>query len=338
MGKSKVLIENFKKSRKNLGFTQQSLADLSGVSVSTIKQIEAGRSGTTLEKFKVLADTLNVSLKEIYREDYRETLVITVLNNNCRCSKTTVVQNLGYELSQKGYKVLIVDSDIKCKLSYIFDFNFENSPNFYDAVVNTTIYNPIDIFKYIIRTEYKNLDMIGNVFEAADINSILDSKSFRETIIKSIFKPLIEEGKYDFIIFDCNPELEIKNRNILLFTDYVIIPIVLEFCGVMGINVLLNYIEKMKKENNKLSVLGILKTKIDKRRNIKKNISKHLIDLKEEYNVKIFKNYIPIDINIELSQNEKVPLGVYIKRDKIRSRARDSFISLSEEILKKLDK
>ena len=67
-------------------------------------------------------------------------------------------------------------------------------------------------------------------------------------------------------------------------------------------------------------------------------ISKHLIDIREEYNIKIFKNYIPVDINVERSQNEKVPLGVYVERDKIRSRAIDSYVKLSDEILKKLDK
>ena len=54
--------------------------------------------------------------------------MLTVLNSKGGCAKTTVVV-LGYELAQLGHRVLVVDADLQCNLTYSYqmDFNKEKA-------------------------------------------------------------------------------------------------------------------------------------------------------------------------------------------------------------------
>ena len=61
----KTLIKIIKERRKDMQVTQKTLADLSGVSLRTLKQFESGKGNPTLLTLQKLADVLGleVSLK-----------------------------------------------------------------------------------------------------------------------------------------------------------------------------------------------------------------------------------------------------------------------------------
>jgi transcriptional regulator with XRE-family HTH domain len=61
----KELIEIIKERRGVLNVTQETLAELSGVGLRTLKQFESGKGNPTLQTIQKLADTLGleVSLK-----------------------------------------------------------------------------------------------------------------------------------------------------------------------------------------------------------------------------------------------------------------------------------
>jgi len=57
------IIETLKKRRIRLQVTQETLALLTGVSLRTIKQLEAGKGNPTLETIQKLADALGLELQ-----------------------------------------------------------------------------------------------------------------------------------------------------------------------------------------------------------------------------------------------------------------------------------
>ena len=57
------IVETLKKRRIRLQVTQQTLALLTGVSLRTIKQLEAGKGNPTLETIQKLADVLGLELQ-----------------------------------------------------------------------------------------------------------------------------------------------------------------------------------------------------------------------------------------------------------------------------------
>ena len=61
------IVETLKKRRIRLQVTQETLALLTGVSLRTIKQLEAGKGNPTLETIQKLADALGLELQLIIK-------------------------------------------------------------------------------------------------------------------------------------------------------------------------------------------------------------------------------------------------------------------------------
>lgn len=59
----KSLGSTIKDRRSSLGITQQQVADLAGVSVNTLYQLERGQSNPTVEVLLKVADVLGMELK-----------------------------------------------------------------------------------------------------------------------------------------------------------------------------------------------------------------------------------------------------------------------------------
>lgn len=59
----KELIQQIKVRRKALQVTQEMLADISGVSLRTLKQFESGKGNPTLETLSKLSDALGLELR-----------------------------------------------------------------------------------------------------------------------------------------------------------------------------------------------------------------------------------------------------------------------------------
>jgi len=72
------LIETLKKRRIRLQVTQETLALLTGVSLRTIKQLEAGKGNPTLETIQKLADVLGLEL----RLEIKNTSIENEVNND----------------------------------------------------------------------------------------------------------------------------------------------------------------------------------------------------------------------------------------------------------------
>ena len=57
-----TIIQQIKKRREILKITQESLADLSGVGLRTIKQLEGGKANPTFNTLQEIADVLGLEL------------------------------------------------------------------------------------------------------------------------------------------------------------------------------------------------------------------------------------------------------------------------------------
>lgn len=306
-----------------LDFTQQDLANLSGVGISLIKSIETGRSLTGYENAAKIAEALNINIDEIYVEDFRNTKVITIANNKGGSGKTTVVASLGFSLSEIGNnKILLIDSDMQMNLSYTY--GFERNPN---NNIDVAIKNEDYFLNYIQKTEHKNIDIIISDFDMAAIEMTLFTKTLRETVFKRCLQSIIDKGLYDYILIDTNPTLGILNFNILNASDFVIVPVEMSAFGILGLEVLTKFIGQAQKINPGLQLAGVLRTKVDKRENITKDAEEVLVDV---FGDKIFNTYISIDTNIKKSQWERAPLSIF----NAKSRATKQYRELAKELLR----
>ncbi|TCO70670.1 AAA family ATPase [Marinisporobacter balticus] len=322
--KGKIVFQRIRERRIEVDFTQQYLSELSGITLSLIKAVETGRSETSYKNVVKIANALKIDIDEIFIEGFRNTKVIAVANNKGGCGKTSVVSSLSYAIAEmdKDTKVLVIDSDMQMNLtrSYGLDRDLEKN-------LNTALVNEQNLIDFIIPTEYENIDIIVSDLGLSTIDMLLFTKKLRESVFKRILQPIINKGLYDYIIIDTNPTLGLLNFNILNACDYVLIPVELTSFGIQGLEILTEYFDEVRTINDKLQILGVLRTKVDKRENITKEAEEILVDVFGDI---VFESYISVDTNVKKAQWDSLPLSIYSKN----SRAAKQYKSLAKEVVK----
>ena len=257
-----------------------------------------------------------------------KTQVICFANNKGGSGKSTTCANVGYELTQLGKKVLLIDGDMQLNLSLSF-FSEEDVLKFAQSEENLyyAIKNQKELKNYIISTPYENLDMIPSSTLMSSIEYELFTKWQREFILKKGITSIKESEEYDYILIDAPPTLGGGVMNILCASDGIVIPVEASPWGLFGLGNMFEFLEEVKQVATDLKVLGIAVTKVDTRKSYFKQTIDSLKNLEE---VPVFETYIRVDSNVEWSQDNNMPIMAYKKG----SRSAQEYMLLTEEILK----
>lgn len=314
--------EAIKLGRANKDITQKKLSELSGINLNTIKSIETGRMTPDIENINRICEVLELCAEEVYNPDFRDTKVISVVNNKGGCGKTSITGSLGYCLAEMGYKILLVDSDAQRNLSS--SLNVGKTPqHFGKAVIHEE-----SLIDYIVETEYENIDFIPSDVSMGTLDMVMFTKMHRENIVSSILSPVVEAGRYDFIIIDTNPNLSLLNFNVVNASDYCIIPVQPAGFDVEGIVTVIDFIKGIQRFNHQLSILGIVINRYDRRN---KTISEAALEeLTEAYGSLLFETVIQTDVKIQNAQWENVPVFSYNS-----SRIAKEYRTLAKEVVKR---
>ena len=256
----------------------------------------------------------------------KKTKVIAFANNKGGSGKTTSCANIGYSLSAIGKKVLLIDGDMQLNLSLSF-FNEEEvlafaagDKNLYQAVCKQE-----DLTDYIVSTPYENLDLIPSSVLMSGIEYELFTKWQREFILKGCLKKIKESDAYDYILIDAPPTLGGWVMNILCASDYVIMPVEASPWGLFGVANMFEFLEDVRKINERLELLGIAITKVDARKNYYKQTCEIL---RGTENVTVFDNVIRVDSEVEWAQDDSKPIWIH----KRSARSAGEYMELAKEI------
>ena len=264
----------------------------------------------------------------------KKTKVISFANNKGGSGKTTTVSNVAAVMASLGKRVLAVDGDMQVNLSLsyfnearVFDFAAGN--NLYTAVKNGVSGKSLE--KFIVKTKYDGLDLFPSSPLLSTVELELYPRKNRELVLKECLKPIIEGGKYDYVLIDAPPTLGVWVTNILAASDFVVVPLEASPWGLFGLANMFDIINETKKINPTLEVLGIALTKADER----KNYFKDTLDiLKDNEAARLFKSYIKVDSAIEWAQDNSEPVVAY----KRYSRSALGYQKLAKEIMEYADR
>ena len=211
-----------------------------------------------------------------------KTQVICFANNKGGSGKSTTCANVGYELTQLGKKVLLIDGDMQLNLSLSF-FSEEDVLKFAQSEENLyyAIKNQKELKNYIISTPYENLDMIPSSTLMSSIEYELFTKWQREFILKKGITSIKESEEYDYILIDAPPTLGGWVMNILCASDGIVIPVEASPWGLFGLGNMFEFLEEVKQVATDLKVLGIAVTKVDTRKSYFKQTIDSLKNLEE---------------------------------------------------------
>ncbi len=257
----------------------------------------------------------------------RDTKIICFANNKGGSGKSTTCANVGYSMVSEGKRVLLVDGDMQMNLTLSY-FDEDAALGFAESGENlyTAIKGQRDLSPYIRHTAYEGLDLIPSSILMSGIEIDLFTMWQREFVLKAGLQKIRESGEYDYVLIDAPPTLGCWVMNILCASDYLIIPVEASPWGLFGIGNLFEFYEKVQKLAPALSIMGIVVTKANERKNYFKQAREVLGELD---NVRLFESYIRIDSTIEWSQENSQPVMAYKKT----SRAAQEYLTLAKEVM-----
>ena len=150
-----------------------------------------------------------------------------------------------------------------------------------------------------------------------------------ETRLRDALAPL--QNRFDVVLMDCPPALNMLTVNALVAADGVLIPMQCEYYALEGLSALMNTIEEIKTgPNPRLEVEGILRTMFDPRNNLANEVSAQLL---EHFQEKVFRTIIPRNVRLaEAPSFGKAAL--HYDKD---SRGALAYLALAGEMLRRED-
>lgn len=194
----------------------------------------------------------------------------SLLNLKGGVAKTTTGVNLAKGLANKGYKTLIIDTDMQANATSIFleeERWKDDFKGFAELLVDEKLE---DVDQYIYNVG-DNLDMIGSSLAVAESEMKIRSSFNRNSsnIVKKVLKKL--NSKYDYCIIDCAPTINLITLNIIIASDEIIVPIKIDKFALEGYRTTLKNINQIIDDYELETELTVLYTMVN-RNNIDKQI------------------------------------------------------------------
>jgi len=207
---------------------------------------------------------------------------ISFTNQKGGVGKTTTTINTGAGLSRLGYRVLLIDMDPQANLSYSIKINSGRlEKNIYHVMKGDC-----GIRDAIMSRE--GFDLIPASIELSGAEMELVNEPARENILRDSIKEI--ENDYDFILFDCPPNLGLLTLNAFTASDELIIVLQSEYLALHGLSKLMDLIQIVQKRlNPDLKVEGIVCTLYDQRKNLNREVLGHIRD---HFGSKVFNTVI----------------------------------------------
>lgn len=130
--------------------------------------------------------------------------------------KTTMTFNFASFLVQRGFKVLLIDSDYQGNLSSTYE-SYTNQNTLYDAFTD-------GLPK--IREINPKLGLLPASPHLDELEGVLQSKNNKNFLMMMWFQDHLEEiADYDYILIDTHPEFGTLTKNMIAVSDFVVVPL-----------------------------------------------------------------------------------------------------------------
>lgn len=160
--------------------------------------------------------------------------IIAIANQKGGVGKTATTMNLGVSLANAGKKVLLLDLDPQHNLSnYLKEDDFKLT---IAEAISQELNNNFEYAENIIKNYSENLDYIPTSLNLSAIEMSLITATAREHILSDIFKRLNVSDKYDYVLIDCMPALNILLINALTAATSVLVPVEASYGAFEGLD------------------------------------------------------------------------------------------------------
>lgn len=247
--------------------------------------------------------------------------IIAVANQKGGVGKTTTSINLSAILAEMGQRVLTIDMDPQGNTTSGLGIDKNQVEN----TVYELILGEIPLEECIRKSVMEGLDVIASNINLSGAEVELISVENKEFLLREKVKALRE--RYDFIIIDCPPSLNLLTINAMTTSDTVLVPIQCEYYALEGLSQLIHTIDLIKERlNPKLEIEGVVFTMFDGRTNLSLQVVENV---KENLDRNIYKTIIPRNVRLAEAPSYGMPITMY----DTRSSGAEAYRLLAEEVI-----
>jgi chromosome partitioning protein len=216
---------------------------------------------------------------------------IAILNQKGGTGKTTTAVNLAAGLAERENDVLLIDTDAQGNVGVSLGVAGEKS--LYHVLVDGA--DPTESSVPV----RQHLDVITSdaTLAAAEIWLARQNTDARSKTLTKRLNLMQVSRRYDYIIIDCGPSLNLLNQNALSYVDEVIIPVTCDYLALVGVKQVLRTIKDVERHlAHAVRISAVLPTFYDGRTRLAREV---LETLQNHFKNKCLE---PIRLNTRLAE------------------------------------
>ena len=246
---------------------------------------------------------------------------IVIANQKGGVGKTTTAINLSASLAESGKKVLLIDMDPQGNSTSGLGIEKDEK----EYTIYELLLGECSIEDCLSESICKDLIVVPSNINLAAVEIELIGTDGKEFILRDSVSSI--KDKYDFILIDCPPSLNVLTINAMCTADTVLVPIQCEYYALEGLSQLMHTIELVKERlNPDLEIEGVVFTMYDARTNLSLEVVENV---KGNLNQNIYKTIIPRNVRLAEAPSYGMPITKY----DTKSTGAESYRMIAEEVI-----